>query len=80
MPINSGFARFEPWPWIHGLAGFADLEIQLRACSPATVARRGDRIAGGYLFADGFEEPLVVSVETHVAITVVDDRQQPESG
>src|SRR5262245_38383577 len=66
----------EPRARIDGVASFSDFEIKLGASAAAAVACRCDRLAGGYVFAHGFVETVVVAVQTEVALAVVDDRQQ----
>ena len=66
----------EPGARIHRLARFADLEIQLRPAAAAAVAGRGNRVSRADALADRLVEPLIVSIEAHVAVAMIDDGEQ----
>ena len=61
---------------VGGFALVATFEIQGRAVQSATVAHRADRRAGGNPFADFTQQALVVGIQAHVTIAMVDDQQQ----
>src|SRR6185437_165800 len=70
----------QPQPRIQRLALLADLEIELRAGAAAAVTGLSDGLTGGDLLTDGLVKAGVVAVEAHVAVAVIDDDEEPESG
>src|SRR6266404_3977909 len=70
--------RLEPRAGIDWLAAPADLEVQLGPVAAAAVARRGDGIAGGHALTHRLVEPLIMTVEAHVPVPVIDDGQETE--
>src|SRR5581483_2775361 len=74
-----GLSGLEPGSGIDRLASLADLEIQLRARAAAAVSGRAERVPGVHALSDGLVKPLIVAVQAHVAIAVIDDAQQPQT-
>src|SRR6185503_9785228 len=64
---------------IDGLALEADLEVQARARLSAGISDLRDRLAGLDPVAGFFEQRFVVTVEAHVAATVVHDDEQSQA-
>src|SRR6478736_1578497 len=70
----------EPAARVHGFAAAAYLEIQSGPGPAARIARTGDGLSRLHRGADLLEQLLVVAVEAHVAVAMVEDDQQPPPG
>lgn len=64
-----------PATGINGLALATDLKIETVAGFAARVANAGDFLSAADPIPDFFQQCLVVGVEAHVAVSVIDDHQ-----
>src|SRR6478672_4776550 len=78
LPKLAAHGLLDPFVRVHGLAFRADLEIERGTCLTARVADLCDRLAGRDGVAGLLQKRLVVSVETHVAVAMIEHEQQPE--
>src|SRR3546814_1767519 len=73
----SRLALLQPAARIDRVAVAAQFEIQRRPALAAGIADAGDRIAALDLRPGVLEQGVVVGVQAHVAVAVVDDQDQP---
>src|SRR5690606_15765994 len=71
-------ASRNPLMRVHRLAVLANLEIERRRGLPAAVADLADRLAGRDPVAGFLQQHVVVAVERHEAVPVIDDHEQAE--
>src|SRR6186713_844147 len=79
VPLGLRRGALEPRFWVDGASCLANLEIQRRRRAATRVADRRNGVTGGDALAHFLVEPFVVSVETEVPVTMVDDGQQPQA-
>src|SRR5690606_7375778 len=80
QPRPPRLALLQPAARIDRIAVAAQLEVQRRAPLAAGVADAGDRVAAPDLRAGVLEQGVVVGVQAHVAVAVVDDQDQAVAG
>src|SRR3546814_12091636 len=73
---NSASTPPQPTAWIHRFAVAAQFEIQGGAALATGTADGGVRVAGAYPVAAVLEQGVVVGVQAHPAVAVVDDQDQ----
>src|SRR3546814_30193 len=76
----SRLALLQPAARVDRVAVAAQFEIQRRPALAAGIADAGDRIAALDLRPGVLEQGVVVGVQAHVAVAVVDDQDQPVTG
>lgn len=69
-------AATAPQCWVLGLSFVPDLEIEAAVRLPAGVTHACDDLASLNPVSYGFVETLVVSIDAHVPVPVVDDDQE----
>src|SRR5690606_24823732 len=78
--VRTALALLQPAVRVDRAAVAAQFEIQRRATLAAGVADAGDRLAALDAGAGVLEQRIVVGVQAHVAVAVVDDQDQAVAG
>src|SRR5690606_14509052 len=78
--VRTASALLQPAVRVDRAAVAAQFEIQRRATLAAGVADAGDRLAALDAGAGVLEQRIVVGVQAHVAVAVVDDQDQAVAG